>query len=84
MLTTDGIIDRIAPGGARFGERRLREILFGRDIGRDGRGVITLRDDIASRLDAFGGQAAPDDDMTLVVCQYLGAADSEAQRAASG
>jgi serine phosphatase RsbU (regulator of sigma subunit) len=83
MLTTDGITDRVSPSGARFGERRLRELVVGRAVGRDGRGVVALRDDIAARIDAFGGATAPDDDMTLVICQHVGIAAEEAPRVAT-
>ncbi len=86
LLTTDGIIDRVSASGARYGERKLRELVGKWQMGRDGRGVIALRDEIVGQLDRFASQTAPDDDMTLVVCQYTGAATAhgEASRAASG
>jgi len=86
VLTSDGITDRISTGEARFGERRLRGIVTGWAMGRDGSGVVALRDEINKQLDAFAGPVVPDDDMTLVVCQFVGAAgnDSGAVRRAAG
>ena len=77
ILTSDGLTDRIAVDGLRFGDKRLRKALVSegsRDVD-----VTQLCDRILGDVAAFGGSQPVDDDMTLVIIQYLGrAADKEA------
>lgn len=77
VLTTDGLTDRVGEAGARFGEKRLRELMVRYPMGRDGASVLPLRDAIVAEVDAFGGPAPADDDLTLIVCQVVDAEVAE-------
>jgi len=77
VLTTDGLFDRISVSGDRFGEKRLRMLLTGHEMGASGEGVMELRDHIVEQVDAFGAETPADDDMTLIVCQYVRSESAE-------
>jgi len=69
VLCSDGLADRVGDHGQRFGERRLRQLLAGHapDVVT---GVRRLRSDIVTAMSSFAADVEPDDDMTLVVCEY--------------
>jgi serine phosphatase RsbU (regulator of sigma subunit) len=73
VLTSDGVADRVSGTGERFGERRLRKILSRGFPGSD-QPVLVMRDGIVGEVQRFAGQAPPDDDMTLVLVEFRGAA----------
>jgi sigma-B regulation protein RsbU (phosphoserine phosphatase) len=73
ILTSDGVADRVSGTGERFGERRLRKILA-RGVPRADEPILVLRDGIVGEVQRFAGTAPPDDDMTLVLVEYRGAA----------
>ena len=70
ILSSDGLTDRVAQNGERFGEKRLRRILMEHHSNGTNTEVVELRDRIVNQVNDFGGQAPLDDDMTLVICQY--------------
>jgi len=72
VLTSDGVADRVNHTGERFGERRLRKLLASRAAGDEP--VLVFRDGIVEEVHRFAGEAPSDDDMTLVVIQFRGAA----------
>lgn len=65
VMYSDGLTEQQNAKGMRFGERRLAEVLRGQSgtlLARDHRAVIDAGI-------AFSGGVAPDDDITLVMCQ---------------
>jgi sigma-B regulation protein RsbU (phosphoserine phosphatase) len=74
VLTSDGLTDRVSDTGERFGDRRLRKTLTS-DIAAVGDHVASLRDFIVDEINRFAGATPSDDDMTLVVLQFRGAAE---------
>jgi hypothetical protein len=69
VLCSDGLADRVGDDGRRFGERRLRQLLAGHAPEQD-TGVRRLRSDIVTAMKSFATAVEPDDDLTLVVCEY--------------
>jgi sigma-B regulation protein RsbU (phosphoserine phosphatase) len=61
LLFTDGLTDAVAPGGQRFDESRLREV-----VGRFPGGGAALLDGILASADAFCAGEPPRDDITLL------------------
>jgi sigma-B regulation protein RsbU (phosphoserine phosphatase) len=66
---TDGVVERANPQGKLFGDRRLRSALTGQPIA-DSQALVTLRDRVLTALDRHAEGAQPDDDVTLVLCQF--------------
>ncbi len=71
ILTSDGLTDRISASGTRYGDKRLRRALV--EQAASGRAdVAAVCDRVLGEVDAFGGSHPVDDDITLVIAQYLG------------
>jgi sigma-B regulation protein RsbU (phosphoserine phosphatase) len=79
VLTSDGLTDRVSSQGTRFGEKRLRKALV-EEATRGTHDVRTLCERIVTEVNVFGGEQPVDDDITLVVVQYTGAASSGSSR----
>jgi phosphoserine phosphatase RsbU/P len=79
VLTSDGLTDRVSSQGTRFGEKRLRKTLV-EEATRGTHDVRTLCERIVTEVNVFGGEQPVDDDITLVVVQYTGAASSGTSR----
>jgi sigma-B regulation protein RsbU (phosphoserine phosphatase) len=73
ILTSDGLTDRVASSGTRFGDKRLRKTLM-EEATRGTKTVRQLCERIVDEVNIFGGEQPVDDDITLVVIQYTGAA----------
>jgi phosphoserine phosphatase RsbU/P len=73
ILTSDGLTDRISPTGTRFGDKRLRKTLMD-EASRGTKNVRALCERIVDEVNIFGGEQPVDDDITLVIVQYTGAA----------
>ncbi|MCA9667986.1 MAG: SpoIIE family protein phosphatase [Myxococcales bacterium] len=69
VLFTDGLLECQRADGEEYGQSRLREAIEG----HAGKGAAALRDELVADLDTFRGNAAPGDDVTLVVARVLGA-----------
>ena len=67
---TDGVVEREAPTGKLFGDRRLRSIFTGRNLAADGSALPSLRDDVWSAIETFAGGTVASDDITFVLCHY--------------
>jgi sigma-B regulation protein RsbU (phosphoserine phosphatase) len=79
VLTSDGLTDRVSKQGTRFGEKRLRKTLV-EEATRGTHDVRTLCERIVTEVNVFGGEQPVDDDITLVVVQYTGAASTSGSR----
>jgi serine phosphatase RsbU (regulator of sigma subunit) len=66
---TDGLVERANPDGQVFGDRRLRSALIG-EVLADGPALVTLRDRVVEKLEAYAAGADAEDDITLVMCQF--------------
>ncbi|HEY5921281.1 MAG TPA: SpoIIE family protein phosphatase [Kofleriaceae bacterium] len=66
---TDGVVERANPQGKLFGDRRLRSVLTGQQVA-DANALVTLRDRVVAALERHAEGAQPDDDVTLVFCQF--------------
>ena len=66
---TDGLVERANPDGQLFGDRRLRSALIGEQI-FDGAALLTLRDRVVEKVEAYADGAIAEDDITLVMCQF--------------
>lgn len=69
ILCSDGLADRAGVDGARFGDRRVRRLLTRHSPAID-TNVRRMRAEILGALRGFSEDAALDDDLTLVVCEY--------------
>jgi len=69
VLHSDGITEAKSPNGELLGEAGLLELARGLDV----RDPATVAGQIIARVDAYRGQAAPDDDVTLIVLHHNGA-----------
>jgi serine phosphatase RsbU (regulator of sigma subunit) len=69
VLASDGLADRTAADGERFGDRRVRRLLA-RHAPEPDTNVRRMRGEILAAVRGFAHGAAPDDDLTLVVCEY--------------
>ena len=78
---TDGLVERANPAGKLFGDRRLRGVLTGQPL-PDGPALLALRDRLVGTVEQYAEGMLPDDDITLVLCQYDPPADSGARRSA--
>lgn len=67
---TDGLVERQAPSGKLFGDRRLRSLFTGRALAADGAALASLRDDICGNVEAFAAGTVAQDDITFVLCHY--------------
>ncbi|MBK9035679.1 MAG: SpoIIE family protein phosphatase [Myxococcales bacterium] len=67
---TDGVVERQAPSGKLFGDRRLRSIFTGRAMGADREALAALRDEVRDQIDEFAGGTEAQDDITFVLCHY--------------
>ncbi len=67
---TDGVVERQAPSGKQFGDRRLSGLFTGRELAVDGSGLATLRASVREAVEAFADGTALDDDLTFVLCHY--------------
>ncbi|HEX5064138.1 MAG TPA: SpoIIE family protein phosphatase [Kofleriaceae bacterium] len=66
---TDGVVERANKQGKLFGDRRLRTALTGQTVA-DSAGLVQLRDKVLAALDRYAEGSQPDDDITLVFCQF--------------
>jgi serine phosphatase RsbU (regulator of sigma subunit) len=66
---TDGVVERANPQGKLFGDRRLRTALTGQPV-PDASALVSLRDRVLAALERHAEGAQPDDDVTLVFCQF--------------
>jgi sigma-B regulation protein RsbU (phosphoserine phosphatase) len=69
LLATDGVYERLGRNGRRFGARRVCDILVAHRDTR-GAGLHRLRSSMVAALRTFAAATPPDDDLTLVVCEY--------------
>lgn len=76
---TDGLVERANPAGKLFGDRRLRGVLTGQPL-PDGPALLALRDRLVATVEQYAEGMLPDDDITLVLCQFDPPADSGARR----
>src|SRR5690606_37972876 len=83
VLTSDGLTDRISQAGTRFGEKRLRKTLMD-EATRGKPNVRTLCERIVDEVNVFGGEQPVDDDITLVIVQYTGAATGSRRTSKKG
>lgn len=67
---TDGVVERQAPNGKLFGDRRLRSIFTGRALPAEGHGLTALRNDVRQAIETFAGGTDAQDDITFVLCHY--------------
>ena len=67
---TDGVVERQAPTGKLFGDRRLSGLFTGRTLAADDQSLAALRADIRDAIEAFAGGTAAQDDVTFVLCHY--------------
>jgi len=67
---TDGVVERQAPTGKLFGDRRLSGLFTGRTLAADDHALAALRADIRDAIEAFAGGTAAQDDVTFVLCHY--------------
>lgn len=81
---TDGVVERQAPTGKLFGDRRLRSIFTGRGLGTDGGELSKLRDDVWSAIESFADGTIAGDDITFVLCHYDPPAQASVPRGAIG
>jgi len=66
---TDGVVERANRQGKLFGDRRLRSALTGQSVA-DSTALVQLRDKVLAALDRHAEGSQPDDDITLVFCQF--------------
>jgi phosphoserine phosphatase RsbU/P len=78
---TDGLIERANADGRRWGERELRRLLSQTPVDNED-ALGALRSRIIQQMNDFGTGHPADDDVTLVLCQYLPAAGERQSRAA--
>lgn len=84
---TDGVVERQAPSGKQFGDRRLSGLFTGRTLAADGDALTTLRADVRQAIEAFAAGTVAQDDLTFVLCHYdppMGARPMAARREAVG
>ncbi|MEZ4402430.1 MAG: SpoIIE family protein phosphatase [Kofleriaceae bacterium] len=67
---TDGVVERQAPTGKLFGDRRLRSIFTGRELGADAASLTALRDELWAQIERFAAGTEAQDDITFVLCHY--------------
>jgi phosphoserine phosphatase RsbU/P len=67
---TDGLVERQAPTGKLFGDRRLRSIFTGRTLDERGESLTGLRDLVWSQIESFAAGTEAQDDITFVLCHY--------------
>lgn len=67
---TDGVVERQAPTGKLFGDRRLRSIFTGRSLPPDGVALTTLRNEVRAAIETFAQGTIAQDDITFVLCHY--------------
>jgi serine phosphatase RsbU (regulator of sigma subunit) len=66
---SDGVVERTNKAGKLFGDRRLRGALNGQPM-HDDSALVQLRDRVLATLDSYAEGRQPDDDVTLVLCQF--------------
>jgi len=69
LLFTDGVVERAAPDGRQFGDRRLIRLVSGRGVTSDETQLLGLRDHILAGVEKFAAGQPAADDVTLVLCQ---------------
>lgn len=69
VLCSDGVAERASASGRRFGARRLRDTLS-QWTPEPGTRVRRLRSEIMGAVHDFAHDAALDDDLTVVVCEF--------------
>ena len=67
---TDGVVERQAPSGKQFGDRRLAGLFTGRALTTDGSGLVALRAQIREAVEGFAAGTVLEDDLTFVLCHY--------------
>jgi serine phosphatase RsbU (regulator of sigma subunit)/HAMP domain-containing protein len=67
---TDGVVERQAPTGKQFGDRRLSSVFTGRTLPADGSALTTLRSVVRDAIEGFAGGTVAQDDITFVLCHY--------------
>ena len=67
---TDGVVERQAPSGKQFGDRRLAGLFTGRTLAADGSALTELRADVRRAIEAFAAGTVAQDDLTFVLCHY--------------
>jgi serine phosphatase RsbU (regulator of sigma subunit)/HAMP domain-containing protein len=67
---TDGVVERQAPSGKQFGDRRLAGLFTGRTLAADGSALATLRADVRDAIASFAGGTEVQDDLTFVLVHY--------------
>lgn len=72
VFYSDGVTEHRNPEGQLFGEKRLRALLKKRQSGSGISVTAQLRDALLGAIRHFGGDTPPEDDLTLVLCQYMG------------
>ena len=70
VVFTDGVVERQAPTGKQFGDRRLSSLFAGRTIAEGGAGLAALRAHVRDAIEAFAAGTEAQDDITFVLCHY--------------
>ena len=67
---TDGVVERQAPSGKQFGDRRLSSLFTGRTLASDEHALTTLRTVVRDAIESFAAGTTAQDDLTFVLCHY--------------
>lgn len=67
---TDGVVERQAPTGKPFGDRRLSGVFTGRSVPTEVDGLTALRDEVRAAIEAYAAGTIASDDITFVLCHY--------------
>ena len=67
---TDGVVERQAPTGKQFGDRRLSGLFTGRVLPPEGAALSALRTDVRDAIETFAAGTTAQDDLTFVLCHY--------------
>ena len=67
---TDGVVERQAPSGKQFGDRRLSSLFTGRTLTSDEHALPALRADVRDAIESFAAGTTAQDDLTFVLCHY--------------
>ncbi|HZM50576.1 MAG TPA: SpoIIE family protein phosphatase, partial [Vicinamibacteria bacterium] len=69
LFFTDGLSEAMNGRAELFGERRLRDVI--ESAGHEGEEASVLKDRILAEIRRFVGDAAQNDDMTMVILKVV-------------